>query len=109
MTALDLSPYGIEPETVVRNADPAQLYEEAVRLDPTAAIASSGALTIRSGKKTGRSPADKRIVRQSGSLCNLPRPCWVDTIWSLIDIHRLWISLSIGADIEISAFRQRPE
>jgi len=67
MSALDLAQYGIDAETTLRNADPARLYEEAIRLDPTAAIAQSGALTIRSGKKTGRSPADKRIVRHPES------------------------------------------
>ncbi len=40
---------------------PAPLYEDAVILEH-AAIADSGALIIRSGKKTGRSPLDKRIV-----------------------------------------------
>jgi len=64
---LDLSPYGIRAETTLRNADPARLYEEAIRLDPTAAIVDSGALRIGSGKKTGRSPADKRIVRHPDS------------------------------------------
>ncbi len=40
---------------------PAPLYEDAVILEH-AAIADSGALIIGSGKKTGRSPLDKRIV-----------------------------------------------
>jgi ATP-dependent phosphoenolpyruvate carboxykinase len=31
------------------------------------AVASSGALTAYSGKKTGRSPLDKRIVKESTS------------------------------------------
>ena len=46
---------------VIRNAPPAVLYEDAV-IHEQAAIASSGALMIRSGAKTGRSPLDKRIV-----------------------------------------------
>ncbi len=94
MTALDLSPYGIEPETVVRNADPAQLYEEAVRLDPTAAIASSGALTIRSGKKTGRSPADKRIVRHPESEDDI----WWGPINMEIDDHTFSINKERAQD-----------
>jgi len=67
MSTLDLSQYGIQAETTLRNADPARLYEEAIRLDPTAAIVDSGALRIGSGEKTGRSPADKRIVRHPES------------------------------------------
>jgi Phosphoenolpyruvate carboxykinase (ATP) len=67
MSTLDLSQYGIQAETTLRNADPDRLYEEAIRLDPTAAIVDSGALRIGSGEKTGRSPADKRIVRHPES------------------------------------------
>ena len=58
---LDLSRHEIENEFAVRNAPPAPLYEDAV-IHEHAAIADSGALIIRSGKKTGRSPLDKRIV-----------------------------------------------
>jgi len=67
MSSLDLTSYGIDVDDVVRNANPARLYEEAIRYDPTAMIVSSGALRIRSGEKTGRSPADKRIVRHADS------------------------------------------
>lgn len=35
--------------------------------EPGSAISSSGALTAYSGKKTGRSPLDKRIVQEPGS------------------------------------------
>lgn len=35
--------------------------------EPGSAISSSGALTAYSGKKTGRSPLDKRIVEEPGS------------------------------------------
>lgn len=58
---LDLSAHEITVDKVVRNAPPAPLYEDAV-IHEAAAIADSGALIIRSGKKTGRSPLDKRIV-----------------------------------------------
>ncbi|MEM7788019.1 MAG: phosphoenolpyruvate carboxykinase (ATP), partial [Bacteroidota bacterium] len=61
-TPFDLEAYGITVETIVRNAVPARLYEEALLYDEGAAIASSGALMLRSGTKTGRSPADKRVV-----------------------------------------------
>jgi len=49
-----------------RNAAPAQLYEDAVR-NEGAIISSSGALINFSGKKTGRSPKDKRIVYEETS------------------------------------------
>ena len=62
MATISLEPYGIDVEDVVRNAPPAVLYEHAILTDPTAAITASGALAITSGKKTGRSPKDKRIV-----------------------------------------------
>lgn len=35
------------------------------------AIASSGALTAYSGAKTGRSPSDKRIVKEESSESNI--------------------------------------
>ncbi len=44
-----------------RNPPPARLYEDAVRADG-GLIVANGALAVRSGQKTGRSPADKRIV-----------------------------------------------
>jgi phosphoenolpyruvate carboxykinase (ATP) len=66
-TTLDLSRYEISVEDISRNASPACLYEEALFYDDTATITSSGALAIRSGRKTGRSPSDKRIVRNQDS------------------------------------------
>ena len=52
---------------VHRNLAPATLYEAALHLEPGTAIASTGALAAFSGAKTGRSPADKRIVRHEAS------------------------------------------
>ena len=72
MSTLNLQAHDIEVDDVLRNASPARLYEEAIRFDPTAAIADNGALIIRSGEKTGRSPADKRIVKH---------PATADDIW----------------------------
>jgi len=57
-----LEKYGITVKNLVRNAAPARLYDEAIKYDEGAAISSVGALMVRSGKKTGRSPLDKRIV-----------------------------------------------
>ncbi|MCS3631636.1 phosphoenolpyruvate carboxykinase (ATP) [Salinibacter ruber] len=94
MSDLDLSQYGITPDTTLRNADPARLYEEAIHYDPTAAIAHSGALTIRSGEKTGRSPADKRIVRHPDSENDI----WWGPINMEIDDHTFEINKERAQD-----------
>lgn len=49
-----------------RNAPVAQLYEDAVKYEG-AVISNSGALINYSGKKTGRSPKDKRVVYEETS------------------------------------------
>ena len=67
MNRFDLSSHGVTVADVRRNLVPARLYEEAVRFDASTRIADNGALVAYSGQKTGRSPLDKRIVRQSPS------------------------------------------
>ncbi len=94
MADLNLDAYGINVDHVLRNADPAHLYEEAIRLDPTAAIAHSGALTIRSGEKTGRSPADKRIVKHPESADDI----WWGPINMEIDAHTFEINRERAQD-----------
>lgn len=49
-----------------RNASVAELYEEAITKEG-AVISNTGALINFSGKKTGRSPKDKRIVFEETS------------------------------------------
>lgn len=51
----------------VGNPSVAALYEDALVYETGTAITSSGALTAYSGAKTGRSPLDKRIVREPSS------------------------------------------
>ena len=51
---------------IKRNISVAELYEQAVKKEG-AVIAASGALINYSGKKTGRSPKDKRIVYEETS------------------------------------------
>jgi len=58
-----LQSHGIHVEDVVRNASVAELYEAALCHERGSRIAASGALVALSGEKTGRSPSDKRIVR----------------------------------------------
>jgi len=43
------------------------LYEDALVYESGSAITSSGALSAYSGAKTGRSPSDKRIVKEPSS------------------------------------------
>ncbi len=63
---VDLSAHEILVPVVIRNAPPARLYEDAVTREQ-AGIMGSGAIAIRSGAKTGRSPADKHLVRRPES------------------------------------------
>jgi len=52
---------------IVSNAAVSTLYEDALVFESGTAITSSGALSAYSGKKTGRSPSDKRIVKEPSS------------------------------------------
>ena len=72
---------------IKRNAPPAVLYEDAIR-NEGAIVSSSGALINFSGKKTGRSPKDKRIVYEDTSK---------DEIW--------WGSVNIKMDERKRSFR----
>lgn len=58
--------FDMDKITLKRNAPVALLYEDAIR-NEGAIISSSGALINFSGKKTGRSPKDKRIVFEETS------------------------------------------
>ena len=64
--SISLADYGIQVTNVLRNATPAQLYEEALQFDK-GVIVSSGAIATNSGEKKGRSPKDKRIVEEPSS------------------------------------------
>jgi hypothetical protein len=56
---------------IIPNPSVAVLYEDALVYETGSAITSSGALTAYSGAKTGRSPLDKRIVKEEGSEKNV--------------------------------------
>lgn len=45
----------------------AELYEQAIKYEKGSFIASTGALATLSGAKTGRSPKDKRVVKEETS------------------------------------------
>ena len=67
MNAFDLSQHELTVTEIYRNLAPSVLYEHAIRYDKEATIAESGALVAYSGEKTGRSPKDKRIVKNPSS------------------------------------------
>ncbi|KAH6894323.1 phosphoenolpyruvate carboxykinase-domain-containing protein [Thelonectria olida] len=56
---------------IIANPSVAALYEDALVYESGTAITSSGALTAYSGAKTGRSPLDKRIVKEPSSEENI--------------------------------------
>jgi len=60
--AFSLDKQGISVAEIYRNPSPAFLYEAALRFEKGSTISSTGALIAYSGKKTGRSPTDKRVV-----------------------------------------------
>lgn len=68
-----LNAYGINPKEVLRNLSPAQLYKLAILYEPETEITNSGALVLKSGTKTGRSPKDKRIIERLESVNDI---CW---------------------------------
>ena len=59
--------HGITTDAFLRNPSPAQLIEEGLRHEKGTALSASGALIALSGKKTGRSPKDKRVVQHPES------------------------------------------
>src|SRR3954468_20224452 len=63
----DLTQHGLTVTEVHRNLAPSALYEHAIRFEKDASIAENGALVAYSGVKTGRSPTDKRVVRNPAS------------------------------------------
>jgi len=56
---------------IIRNANTARLYEDALNYENGTSIVSSGALSTFSGAKKGRSPKDKRIVDEETSSADI--------------------------------------
>lgn len=52
---------------VLYNLSPAELYEQAIKYEKGSYITDTGALATLSGAKTGRSPKDKRVVKEESS------------------------------------------
>ncbi len=69
--SFNLRQYGIEVDTIHRNTSVPILYELGLRKEKGTAISNVGALLVYSGEKTGRSPKDKRVVRNPESENNI--------------------------------------
>jgi ATP-dependent phosphoenolpyruvate carboxykinase len=63
MNTFDLKAHELTVSEVHHNLPPSSLYEHAIRFEKDASIAENGALVAYSGAKTGRSPKDKRVVK----------------------------------------------
>ncbi|HTV64527.1 MAG TPA: phosphoenolpyruvate carboxykinase (ATP) [Bryocella sp.] len=83
MASFDLKEHHITVPVVYHNTPPSVLYEHAIRYEKDASIAENGALVAYSGAKTGRSPKDKRIVKNSAS----EQDIWWGNINVPIDAH----------------------
>jgi len=84
----DLTKQDIKVKNIVRNPSPAKFYEDAIKYDPGSAITNNGSLVVRSGKRTGRSPADKRIVKTD----NISDEIWWGDINISLDEHTFKIN-----------------
>ena len=93
-TSFTLQQYKIDVTNIVRNAMPAPLYQEAMAHEKGAAIADSGALMVRSGEKTGRSPGDKRIVEHHDSKDDI----WWGSVNVAVDEHTFEINRERAID-----------
>ncbi|RVX23227.1 Phosphoenolpyruvate carboxykinase (ATP) [Vitis vinifera] len=60
---LNISDSALKFTHILYNLSPGELYEQAIKYEHGSFITSSGALATLSGAKTGRSPRDKRVVK----------------------------------------------
>ncbi len=89
-----LEKFGIHVQTIHRNLAPSELYERAIRGERGSSIVSNGALAVDSGRKTGRSPKDKRIVDNSDSSGDI----WWGDINIKLDVETYRINFERAVD-----------
>ncbi len=89
-----LSQYDISVRRIIRNASPAQLYEQGLHDEAGTAISGTGALIAMSGEKTGRSPKDKRIVEEPSSKGNV----WWGDVNIKLDEHTFMVNRERAID-----------
>jgi phosphoenolpyruvate carboxykinase (ATP) len=95
-----LKAHGISVERVMRNPSPAALYEAGLQNEKGTAISASGALVAYSGKKTGRSPNDKRLVEEPNSQA--------DVWWGNVNIKLPEHSFDINRERAVDYLNTRP-
>ena len=100
MSTFDLRASGLTVADVRRNPPPALLYEEAIRHEPSSRVADSGALVAYSGAKTGRSPADKRVVRRE--------PSAADVWWGKVNVPLEPHAYAINRERALDYLNTRP-
>ncbi|XP_010444578.1 PREDICTED: phosphoenolpyruvate carboxykinase [ATP]-like [Camelina sativa] len=71
LPAADVSDSGLKFTHVLHNLSPAELYEQAIKFEKGSFVTSTGALATLSGAKTGRSPKDKRVVKDETTAAEL--------------------------------------
>lgn len=74
----------------------AELYEQAIKYEKGSFIASSGALATLSGAKTGRSPRDKRVVKDETTEHELWWGKWVSLTLIIIAFLFPFIFIKFG-------------
>jgi phosphoenolpyruvate carboxykinase (ATP) len=89
-----LDQHGIHVKRILRNPSVATLYEEGLRNEKGTGITSTGALVAMSGAKTGRSPADKRIVGHADSEKNI----WWGNVNIKMDEHAFMVNRERAID-----------
>lgn len=97
--SFSLKNYDIHVKEILRNATPAELYEDAIRFDGSI-VTSTGALVSYSGEKTGRSPKDKRIVEEGTTSGDI----WWGNVNMKIDSH----TFLVNRERAIDYFNSRP-
>jgi len=63
----EVNSLALDVDDIYYNSPAGVLYDQALRYEEGSAIVDSGALAVKSGKKTGRSPLDKRVVFEEAS------------------------------------------
>ncbi|MBA4107540.1 MAG: hypothetical protein C0485_17525 [Pirellula sp.] len=92
--SFNLHGYGLTVGEVHRNLPPSVLYEHAIRFEKDASIAENGALVAYSGVKTGRSPTDKRVVKDPAS----EHDVWWGSVNIPLDVHAFEINRERARD-----------
>jgi len=99
--SFNLQQYGIDTTLIYRNTNTSGLYEIALRKEQGTAISDVGALMVFSGEKTGRSPKDKRVVRNPQSENNID--------WGPINIEMDENAFQINRERAIDYFNIRTQ